>query len=207
MYSTSAKTWLKSLTFDFILIGALVAGLFYAVPHAFQVAVFVLWWIAILGIGASLLMLTLPVVVEKATRELQEKANFLKAHQTFASFDPNELARAEQKLDDLKKILEKAWPEETIRHLAVSNTYLAYHWFSDAVVWVLLVIAGHPVLASFKVISFLLSCIAIGVARQQYTERFAKADKIDEEMAGHRKAVIQHNNVATGHIVVGNIHK
>lgn len=193
MYSTSAKTWLKSLIFDSILIGALVAGLFYAVPHVFQVAVFVLWWITILGIAATLLILTLPVVLEKVVEALQEKVAFLKAHQTFTSFDPDELTQAEKKLGDLEKILEKAWPEKMIRRLAVSNTFLTYHWFSDAVVWVLLVIAGHPVLASFKVIGFLLSCIAIGVARKQYTERFAEADKIDEEMAGHREAVVQHN--------------
>lgn len=197
MYSTSAKTWLKSLTVDSILIGALVAGLFYAVPYVFQVAVFVLWWIAILGIAATLLILTLPVMLEKAVEALQEKVDFLKAHQTFASFDPDDLAQAEKKLNDLKKILEKAWPEKTIRRLAVSNTYLAYHWFSDAVVWILLVIAGHPVLASFKVISFLLSCIAIGVARKQYTERFAEADKINEEMADHRKAVALRGQIDT----------
>lgn len=194
MYSTSAKTWLKSLVVDSILIGALVAGLFYAVPHVFQVAVFVLWWIAILGIGATLLILTLPVVIEKAIEALQESVDFLKIHRTFASFDPDELVQTEKKLDGLKKILEKTWPEKTVRRLAVSNTYLAYHWFSDAIVWVLLVVAGHPILASFKVISFLLSCIAIGVARKQYTERFAEADKIDEEMADHRKAVAQHND-------------
>lgn len=192
MYSTSAKTWLKSLSVDALLIGALIAGLFYAIPHVFDVAVFVLWWIAILGIFATLMILTLPVVLEKSVEALQEKVDFLKAHQTFSSFDPDDLASAEKKLADLKKIYEKAWPEKTIRRLAVSNTYLAYHWFSDAVVWVLLVIAGHPVLASFKVIGFLLSCIAIGVARKQYTERFAEDDKIDKEMAEHRKAVVQH---------------
>lgn len=197
MYSTPAKTWLRSLSFDTLLIGALVAGLFYAVPHVFQVAVFVLWWIAILGIGATLLMLTLPVAVEKATKELQEKVAFLKAHQTFASLDPDDLARAEQKLDDLKKTLEKAWPEKTVRHFAMSNTYLTYHWFSDAVVWVLLVIAGHPVLASFKVIGFLLSCVVIGVARKQYTERFAEADKVNEELADHRKAVALRGQIDT----------
>lgn len=192
MYSTSAKTWLKSLVVDFILIGALVAGLFFAVPHVFNVAVFVLWWIAILGILATLMILTLPVVLEKSVEALQEKVDFLKAHQTFSSFNPDDLASAEKKLADLKKIYEKTWPEKTIRRLAVSNTFLAYHWFFDAVVWVLLVIAGHPVLASFKVISFLLSCILIGTARKQYTERFAEADKVDEEMADHRKAVAQH---------------
>lgn len=197
MYSTSAKTWLKSLVVDSILIGALVAGLFYAVPHVFQVAVFVLWWIAILGIGATLLMLTLPVVLEKAVEALQGKVDFLKAHQTFASLDPDDLAQTEKKLNDLKKILEKAWPEKTVRRFAVSNTYLAYHWFSDAVVWVLLVIAGHPVLASFEVISFLLSCIVIGVARKQYTERFAEADKVNEELADHRKAVALRGQIDT----------
>lgn len=197
MYSTSAKTWLKSLTVDSILIGALVAGLFYAVPHTFQVAVFVLWWIAILSIGASLLMLTLPVRLEKVVEALQEQVASLKANQPFLPPDSKALAQAEQKLDDTKKLLEKAWPEKTIRRLAVSNTYLAYHWFSDAVVWILLVIAGHPVLASFKVIGFLLSCIAIGVARKKYTECFAETDKVDEEMADHRKAVALRGQIDT----------
>lgn len=207
MYSTSAKTWLRSLSVDALLIGALIAGLFYAVPYVFDVAVFVLWWIAILGILATVMLLSLPVVLEKSIEALQEKVDFLKAHQTFSSFNPDDLVAAEKKLDDLKGIVKKAWPEKTTRRLAASETYLAYHWFSDATVWVLLVIAGHPVLASFKVIGFLLSCIVIGVARKQYTERFAEADKIDEEMAAHRKAVVQQNNVAGGDIAGGDIYK
>jgi len=194
MYTTSLKTWARAVAVDSILTAALVAGLFYAVPHVFQVAVFVLWWSTILGIGATLLMLILPVALEKAVEALQEEVAFLKAGQTFASFDPDELTRAEKKLNDRKKVLEKAWPESMVRRFAVSNTYLAYHWFSDAVVWILLIVAGHPILASFKVIGFLLSCIVIGVARKQYTERFAEADKIDREMADHRKAVAQHNS-------------
>ncbi len=194
MYTTSLKTWARAVAVDSILTAALVAGLFYAVPHVFQVAVFVLWWSTILGIGATLLMLILPVALEKAVEALQEEVAFLKIGRTFASFDPDELTRAEKKLNDRKKVLEKAWPESTVRRFAVSNTYLAYHWFSDAVVWILLIVAGHPILASFKVIGFLLSCIIIGVARKQYTERFAEADKIDREMADHRKAVAQHNS-------------
>lgn len=203
MYTTSAKTWARSIAIDSAIIATLVAGIFYSVPYVLQVGVFVLWWIAILGLLASGLMAILPPVLQAAVEKVEAELELMKT-----------IGVSQEAIDSKLKVLEKAkealgklWPEKMVRRLAASETYLAYHWFSDATVWVLLVIAGHPVLASFKVIGFLLSCIAIGVARKQYTEHFAEADKIDEEMAAHRKAVVQQNNVAGGDIAGGNIYK
>ena len=76
-----------------------------------------------------------------------------------------------KKLDVAELALEKLWPNKLVDRLAASHTYLAYHWITDIVVWSLLVIAGHPILATFKVASFLVSCILIGTARKKYRER------------------------------------
>ena len=88
----------------------------------------------------------------------------------------------------LMPVLEKLWSTELVNRLAVSRTFLAYHWITDIVVWSLLVIAGHPILATFKVASFLISCILIGVAREKYRERLGikSPDDIEKELAEHR---------------------
>ena len=88
----------------------------------------------------------------------------------------------------LMPALEKLWSTELVNRLAVSRTFLAYHWITDIVVWSLLVIAGHPILATFKVASFLISCILIGVAREKYRERLGikSPDDIEKELAEHR---------------------
>lgn len=88
----------------------------------------------------------------------------------------------------LMPAFEKLWSTELVNHLAASRTFLAYHWITDIVVWSLLVIAGHPILATFKVASFLISCILIGTARKKYRERLGikSPDDIEEEFAKHR---------------------
>lgn len=81
----------------------------------------------------------------------------------------------------------------------------AYHWITDIVVWSLLVIAGHPILATFNVASFLISCILIDVARKKYRERLGikSPDDIEEEFAKHRAHVRQVNNMVGGDLVGG----
>ena len=203
MYSTSARTWARSVAIDSAVVAALVAGVFYSAPYALQVAVFVLWWIAILELIANGMMALARVILKAAIGKTEAELELMKA---IGGLQPAIDAKLKT-LEKAKEGLKNLWSEKFIRRLAVSNTYLAYHWFSDAVVWILLVIANHPILASFKVFTFLLSCILIGVARKQYDERFAADDKIDEEMADHRKAVVQHNNVAGGDIAGGDIYK
>lgn len=203
MYTTSAKTWARSIAIDSAIIATLVAGIFYSVPYVLQVGVFVLWWIAILRLLASGLMAILPPVLQAAVEKVEAELELMKT-----------IGVSQEAIDSKLKILEKAkeapgklWPEKMVRRLAVSRTYLAYHWVSDAITWVLLIIASHPVLASVKVIDFLISCILIGVARKVYTERFAADDKVNEELAQHRKHVVQQNNVAGGDIAGGDIYK
>lgn len=87
------------------------------------------------------------------------------------------------------------------RHKRYPNT--------DIAVWVLLIIAGHPILATFKVASFLVSCMLIGVARRLYRERLGiKTDEdIQNEFAQHRAHVRQVNNVVGGDLAGGDIIK
>ncbi len=190
MYTTSLKTWACAIAGDGILIAALVAGAIYHIPYALEVSVFFMWWISILGIIFGLLIALLPAVFQSGIETLETELEFYKGNEA----KTKELT---EKLGTYRLALEKLWSIKTINRLAASRTYLAYHWITDIVVWSLLVIAGHPVLATFKVASFLISCILIGVARKKYRERLGvmSPDDIEEEFAKHRAYVRQVNNV------------
>ena len=164
MYTTSLKTWARAVAVDSILIAALVAGVIYHIPYALEVSVFFIWWISVLGIIFGLLIALLPAVFQSGIEALETELEFYKGNEA----KTKELT---EKLGTYRLALEKLWSIKTINRLAVSRTYLAYHWITDIVVWSLLVIAGHPILATFKVASFLISCILIGVARKKYRER------------------------------------
>lgn len=181
MYTTSLKTWARAVAVDGILIAALVAGVIYHIPYALEVSVFFMWWVSILGIIFGLLIALLPAVLQSGIEALETELEFYKGNEA----KTKELT---EKLGTYRLALEKLWSTKTINHLAVSRTYLAYHWITDIAVWSLLVVAGHPVLATFKVTSFLISCILISVARKKYRERLGikSPDDIEEEFAKHR---------------------
>ena len=190
MYTTSLKTWARAVAVDGILIAALVAGAIYHTPYTLEVSVFFIWWLSILGIIFGLLIALLPAVFQSGIEALETELEFYKGNEA----KTKELT---EKLGTYRLTLEKLWSIKTINRLAVSRTYLAYHWITDIAVWSLLVVAGHPVLATFKVTSFLISCILISVARKKYRERLGvmSPDDIEEEFAKHRAYVRQANNV------------
>ena len=190
MYTTSLKTWARAIAGDGILIAALVAGAIYHTPYTLEVSVFFIWWLSILGIIFGLLIALLPAVFQSGIEAFETELEFYKGNEA----KTKELT---EKLGTYRLALEKLWSIKTINRLAVSRTYLAYHWITDIAVWSLLVVAGHPVLATFKVTSFLISCILISVARKKYRERLGvmSPDDIEEEFAKHRAYVRQANSV------------
>ena len=190
MYTTSLKTWARAVAVDGIFIAALVAGAIYHIPYTLEVSVFFMWWISVLGIIFGLLIALMPADLHATIETLETKLEFYKGNEAKIK----ELAK---KLEASKLILENLWSTKMVDRLAASRTYLAYHWITDIVVWSLLVIAGHPILATFKVASFLISCVFIGVARKKYRERLGikTPDDIEEEFAKHRAHARQVNNV------------
>ena len=190
MYSTSLKTWAHAVGIDSILIGALVAGVIFHTPYALEVSVFFLWWLSILGLVFGLIIAVLPGISQAIIETLKEQLEFYEGNDAKTKELTEKLAKAEEGSA-------KLWSIKTVNRLAASRTYLAYHWITDIVVWSLLVIAGHPILATFKVASFLISCILIGVARKKYRERLGikLPDDIEEEFAKHRAYIRQMNNV------------
>lgn len=190
MYTTSLKTWARAIAGDGILIAALVAGVIYHTPYTLEVSVFFIWWLSILGIIFGLLIALLPAVLQSGIEALETELEFYKGNEA----KTKELT---EKLGTYRLALEKLWSTKTINRLAASRTFLAYHWITDIAVWSLLVVAGHPVLATFKVTSFLISCILISAARKKYRERLGvmSPDDIEEEFAKHRAYVRQVNNV------------
>ena len=190
MYTTSLKTWTRAVAVDSILIAALVAGVIYHIPYALEVSVFFMWWISVLGIVFGLLTLLMPAGPQATIKTLETKLEFYKG-------DEAKTKELTETIEASKLALEKLWSTKLVNSLAVSRTYLAYHWITDIVVWSFLVIAGHPILATFKVASFLISCILIGVARKKYRERLGikSPDDIEKELAEHRAHIRQMNSV------------
>ena len=190
MYTTSLKTWARTVAIDSILIGALVAGVIFHTPYALEVSVFFTWWISILGLVFGLIIAVLPGISQAAIESLKEQLEGLPPESEMAKELAAKIAKAEESSA-------KLWSVKMVNRLAASNTYLTYHWLTDIAVWVLLIVAGHPILATFKVASFLVSCMLIGVARRLYRERLGiKTDEdIQNEFAQHRALVRQVNNV------------
>ncbi len=190
MYSTSLKTWASAVAIDSILIGALIAGVIFHTPYALEVSVFFLWWLSILGLVFGLIIAVLPGISQAAIESLKEQLEGLPPESEMAKELAAKIAKAEESSA-------KLWSVKMVNRLAASNTYLTYHWLTDIAVWVLLIVAGHPILATFKVASFLVSCMLIGVARRLYRERLGiKTDEdIQNEFAQHRALVRQVNNV------------
>ena len=190
MYTTSLKTWARAVAVDGILIAALVAGVIYHIPYALEVSVFFMWWISVLGIIFGLIIAVLPGISQTAIETFKEQLKGLPPESKMAKELAAKIAKAEEGSA-------KLWSVKMVNRLAASNTYLTYHWLTDIAVWVLLIIAGHPILATFKVASFLVSCMLIGVARRLYRERLGiKTDEdIQNEFAQHRALVRQVNNV------------
>ena len=190
MYSTSLKTWARAIGIDSILIGALVAGVIFHTPHALEVSVFFMWWISILGLVFGLIIAVLPGISQAIIETLKEQLEFYEGNDAKTKELTEKLAKAEEGAA-------KLWSVKMVNRLAASNTYLTYHWLTDIAVWVLLIIAGHPILATFKVASFLVSCMLVGVARKKYRERLGikTPDDIEEEFAKHRAHVRQTNDV------------
>ena len=190
MYTTSLKTWARAVAVDGILIAALVAGVIYHIPYALEVSVFFMWWVSVLGIILGLIIAVLPDISQATIELLKERLEGLPPESEKAKELAAKIAKAEESSA-------KLWSVKMVNRLAASNAYLTYHWLTDIAVWVLLIIAGHPILATFKVASFLVSCMLIGVARRLYRERLGlkTEDDIEEEFAKHRALVRQVNNV------------
>ncbi len=164
MYKSNPKKWAKSIVVDGTITAALIAGIFYGVPHTLEVSVFFLWWISVLGTVFGLMILALPVVVEPAVENAKQELKNLPP-------DSDEAKEISAKLTKAQDTVRKIWSDKVVDRLAASTSFLVYHWVSDIVIWVLLIIAGHPFLATVKVASFLISCLIIGVARKLYRER------------------------------------
>lgn len=198
MYSTSLKTWARAVGIDSILIGALVAGVIFHTPYALEVSVFFMWWISILGLVFGLIIAVLPGISQAAIESLKEQLEGLPPESEKAKELAAKIAKAEEGSA-------KLWSVKMVNRLAASNTYLTYHWLTNIAAWVLLIIAGHPILATFKVASFLVSCMLISVARKKYRERLGiqSPDDIEEEFAKHRVLIRQANNVVSDDLVGG----
>ena len=163
MYKSNPKKWAKSIAADGTIITALIAGIFYGVPHTLEVSVFFLWWISVLGTVFGLMVLAFPAIVEPIIENTKQELKSLPP-------DSDEAKEVSAKLAKAQNTVRKIWSDKSVNKLAASTPFLVYHWVSDIAIWVLLIIAGHPFLATVKVASFLINCLIIGIARKLYRE-------------------------------------
>ena len=203
MYTTSLKTWARALTIDTVLIGALVAGFFFNVPYALAVSVFFIWWLCVLGIFAQGAVF---LVISSSDSEIKKLKLRLESQKT-AGLEGSALhAETLASLAKVERLYESVWTNKLVKKLACSNTFLVYHWVSDVFLVSVLVIAGHPVLASFKTMSFLLSLMLISNARKDFrtANGLQTEDDLEADFAARRAEIHQSNNVVGGDFAGGN---
>ena len=194
MYSTSLKTWARVVGIDIILIGALVAGFFFNVPYALAVSVFFMWWLCVLGIVAQGAIFLMICISDSEIKKLKLR---LESQKTVGLEDSALHAETLASLAKVERLHEAVWTNKLVKKLACSNTFLVYHWVTDIFLVSILVIAGHPILASFKAMSFLLSLMLIRNARKDFraANGLQTEDDLESDFAARRAEIHQLNNV------------
>lgn len=194
MYSTSLKTWARAVGIDSILIGALVAGVIFHTPYALEVSVFFIWWISILGLVAQGAIFLRICISDSEIKKLKLRLE----RQKMVGIESSALhAETLASLAKVERLHETVWTNKLVKKLACSNTFLVYHWVTDIFLVSILVIAGHPILASFKALSFLLSLMLISNARKGFraANGLQTEDDLESDFAARRAEIHQSNNV------------
>lgn len=123
---TLVSRWIKALFLDAVLIGGYAYSVYAGFTTAQSVYIFLFWWL----LGLSLLATVLVITFTAAGK----------------SNDNPKLTEA----------VDKFWTPKVINRWAHSNTFAVYHGLTDLFLICVLVVAGHPVLASLKVINYFL---------------------------------------------------
>lgn len=140
-HTTPISRWIKALFLDAALIGGYAYSVYAGFITAQSVYIFLFWWL----LGLSFLAMVLVI--------------------TFT---------AAGKSNDNPKLTEAAdefWTPEVVNKLAHSDAFTVYHGLTDLFLICVLVVAGHPVLASLKVVNYFLSLKLISEAHTRKTNQ------------------------------------
>jgi len=134
-HTTPISHWIKALFLDAILTGGYAYSVYAGFTTAQSVYIFLFWWL--LGLGFIVMVLVLTFTAAGKSKD-----------------DPK-----------LTEAADKFWTPKVVNEMAHSNTFAVYHGLTDLFLICVLVIAGHPVLASLKVINYFLSLALTSEAR------------------------------------------
>lgn len=136
-HTTPVSHWVKALFLDAILTGGYAYSVYAGFTTAQSVYIFLFWWLFGLGFLAMMLVITFTAAGK-------------------SSDDPK-----------LTEAADKFWTPKVVNKLAHSNTFAVYRGLTDLFLICVLVVAGHPVLASLTVTNYFLSLTLTGEARER----------------------------------------
>lgn len=134
-HTTPASHWIKAISLDAVLIGGYTYSVYAGLATAQSIYIFLFWWL--LGLGFLAMLLAIAFTAAGKSDD-----------------DPT-----------LTEAADKLWTPKLVNKLAHSSTFTAYHGLTDLFLTCVLIVAGHPVLASLKVINYFLSLVLTGEAR------------------------------------------
>lgn len=146
-HTTPTSRWIRALLLDSTLIGGYTYSVYAGFTTAQSVYIFLFWWLFGLGFVAMIWVITVT-----AAKESNDNPELVEAADAF-------------------------WTPKTVNRLAVSDTFMVYHGLTDLFLICVLVVTGHPVLASLKVVNYFLSLTLVGKAR---TRKLKQATPIQE---------------------------
>lgn len=134
-HTTPTSRWIKALFLDAALTGGYAYSVYAGFTTAQSVYIFLFWWLFGLGFLAMVLVIAFTA------------------------------AGKSNGAPELTEAVDKFWAPELVNKLAHSRTFAMYHGLTDLFLICVLVVAGHPILASLKVGDYLLSQILTKEAR------------------------------------------
>lgn len=146
-HTTPPSRWVRALFVDAVFIGGYTYSVYAGFTTAQSVYIFLFWWLFGLGFLARVLVITVT-----------------------AAGKPNDAPK-------LTEAADKFWTPEVVNKLAHSNTFAVYHGLTDLFLICVLVVAGHPVLASLKVINYFLSLTLTSEARTRKTKQLTSTQE------------------------------
>ena len=146
-HTTSTSRWIKALFLDAALTGGYTYSVYAGFTTAQSVYIFLFWWL--LGLGA---LITIYLIAFTAAGK--------------SNGDPK-----------LTEAVDKFWTPELVNKLAHSRTFAVYHGLTDLLLICVLVVAGHPVLASLKVGNYFLSLVLTSEARTRKAKQLTSTQE------------------------------
>lgn len=146
-HTTPTSHWVRALFLDVVLTGGYAYSVYAGFTTAQSVYIFLFWWLHGLGFLGMLFILTF-TAAEKS--------------------DGN---------PKLTEAADKFWTPKIVNKLAHSKAFAAYHGLTDLFQICVLVAAGHPVLASLKMINYLLSLSLTNEARERKTKQLTSTQE------------------------------